>query len=190
MLLLVIGILIFIGIHSMSVVALPLRNSLAARNELAWKGFYSLLSLVGIILICIGYGEARQAPVVLYVPPAWLRHVAGLLMLPFFVFFLASLLPGRISRAVKHPLLIAAKTWALSHLLVNGTLADVLLFGSFLAWAVMVRISLKSREPREIPTAPETPANDAIALLVGLGLYAATVLWLHESLIGVPTFIR
>ena len=190
MLLLVTGIIVFIGIHSASVVALPLRDRLAAKNELAWKGFYSLVSLVGIVLICIGYGEARLEPVVLYSTPAWMRHVAGLLMLPFFVFFLASLFPGRISRAVKHPLLISAKTWALSHLLVNGTLADVLLFGSFLAWAVMVRISLKSREPRKIPTAPETAMNDAIALLGGLGLYAGTVLWWHESLIGVATFVR
>lgn len=184
-----IGLLIFLGIHSMSVVALPLRNRIAARNALAWKGFYSIASVLGIVLIVVGYGELRTASTILYTTPFWMRYVAAALMLPVFVFFLASLLPGRIQAALKNPLLVSIKTWALAHLLVNGALADVMLFGSFLLWAVAVRVSLKSRETRQYPRAPHSPANDAIVLVAGLALYAVTILWLHEWLFGVPLLV-
>lgn len=179
------GLVLFFGLHSISVFALPLRNSLAAKNEKAWKGIYALLSLLGLVLMSMGYSELRQAPTILYVTPDWMRHVAALLLLPTFVFFLSSIFPGKIKDALKHPLLAAVKLWALAHLLVNGTLADVLMFGAFLAWAVLVRISLKTRPERTIPTAPRSPANDAIAVVLGLGLYLAFVLWLHEVLIGI-----
>ncbi len=184
-----IGLLIFFGIHSMSVVAMPLRNRIAARNALAWKGFYSIASVLGIVLIVMGYGELRAEPMVLYTTPFWMRYVSALLLLPVYVFFLASLLPGRIQATLKNPLLVSIKTWALAHLLVNGALADVMLFGSFLLWAVAVRVSLKNREPRRYPRAPLSSANDAIVLVAGLALYAVTILWLHEWLFGVPIIV-
>ncbi len=186
---LLIGLLIFFGIHSISVIALPLRNRLAAKYALGWKGFYSLASILGIFLIITGYGDLRAEPIILYTTAFWMRYVAAALMLPVFVFFLASLLPGRIQATLKNPLLVSTKTWALAHLLVNGALADVLVFGSFLVWSVAVRVSLKNREPRRYPHAPRSSTNDVIVLIAGLALYAATVLWLHEWLFGVPLLV-
>lgn len=185
MLQLLVGLLLFIGMHSMSIVALPLRDRLAAKNELRWKAFYSVVSLIGIVLIARGYADLRQTPTLLYASPGWLRYVAGVLLLPTFVLFLAPYFPGRIQKVLKQPQLVAVKTWALTHLLVNGTLADVLLFGSFLLWAVADRISMKNRVARPIPGAPESNANDVILIVVGLALYAATYFWLHQMLLGV-----
>ncbi len=189
MTILLIGLLIFFGIHSMSVIALPLRDRLAARSPLGWKGLYSIASLLGLVLIVMGYGELKTEPTILYTTPFWMRYISAVLLLPFFVFFLASLLPGRIQAKLKNPLLIATKTWALAHLLVNGALADVLVFGSFLFWAVAVRVSLRNRAPRRYPRAPQSLANDAIVVIAGLALYVATVLWLHEWLFGVPAVL-
>lgn len=186
MTLLILGLLIFLGLHSVSIVAPAWRDAqVAQRGENAWKGAYSLLSIVGFALIVYGYGQARQAPLVLYTPPAALRHVAMLLMLPVFVLLLAAYLPGRIKSAVKHPMLLATKLWATAHLLANGNLADVLLFGGFLAWAVADRISLKRRTPRAVPGAPAGPMNDVIALVAGLALYGVFVVWAHGWLIGI-----
>lgn len=189
MTLLILGLLIFLGVHSVSIVAPHWRDAQAARlGENAWKGLYTLLSLAGFVLIVIGYGQARQAPVVLYTPPLALRHVAALLMLPAFVLLLAAYLPGRIKAAAKHPMLAATKLWAVAHLLANGNLADVLLFGGFLAWAVADRISMKHRVQRPLPGAPAGRFNDAIALVAGLVLYVLFVTVVHRWLIGVPPF--
>ena len=185
MLQLLIGIVLFFGMHSASIVALPLRDRIVAKSENAWKGVYAIASLVGIVLMVRGYADLRQAPSYLYVSPAWLRHVAALLMLPVFAFFIAPYFPGRISKALKHPQLVAVKLWAFAHLLVNGTLADVLLFGSFLVWAVMDRVSLKNRPARPIAGAPESRTNDIILVVVGLALYAVFALYAHEWLFGV-----
>jgi len=182
------GLLLFFGLHSISIVALPLRDRLAAKSALGWKLFYGLASLVGIVLIVRGYADLRQAPTVLYLSPAWLRHVAALLLLPTFVLFLAPYFPGRITGALRNPQLEAVKAWALAHLMVNGSLADVLLFGSFLLWAVADGISMKNRTARPLPGAAESKANDIIVIVVGLGLYVATVLWLHEMLLGIRPF--
>lgn len=188
MLQLLLGIVLFFGMHSASILALPMRDRIAARSELGWKVVYAIVSLLGIILIVRGYADLRQVPTVLYVPPMWLRHVAALLMLPAFAFFIAPYFPGRIKHALKHPQLVAVKAWATAHLLVNGTLADVLLFGSFLVWAVVDRISQKRRPARPLPGAPESRANDVIVVAVGLLLYLAFVFWLHEMLFGVRPF--
>jgi len=185
MLQLLIGIVLFFGVHSASIVALPLRDSIAARSENGWKGFYAIASIVGVVLMVRGYADLRETPTYLYVAPYWLRHVAALLLLPVFVFFVAPYFPGRIKRALKHPQLAAVKLWAFAHLLVNGTLADVLLFGSFLVWAIADRISLKKRPARPLPGAPESAANDIIAVVLGLVLYFGFVLWAHEWLFGV-----
>ncbi len=186
MTLLILGLLIFLGVHSVSIVAPAWRDAQAARlGEMPWKGVYTLLSIVGFALLVIGYGQARQAPVVLYAPPVALRHVALLLMLPVFVLLLAAYLPGRIKAAAKHPMLLATKLWATAHLLANGNLADVLLFGGFLAWAVADRISMKRRVARAVPGAPFGRFNDVIAIVGGLVLYGLFVKVGHAWLIGV-----
>jgi len=185
MLQLLIGIVLFFGMHSVSIVALPLRDRIVAKSENAWKGVYAIASLVGIVLMVRGYADLRQAPTYLYVTPVWMRHLAALLMLPVFAFFIAPYFPGRISTALKHPQLVAVKIWAFAHLLVNGTVADVLLFGSFLVWAVIDRISLKNRPARPIAGAKESKMNDIIVVVVGLALYLVFVFFLHEKLIGV-----
>lgn len=185
---LLVGIVLFFGMHSISIVAEPMRNRFAAKSELGWKAFYGIVSLIGIILMVRGYSDLRQDPTFLYFPPVWLRHVSIVLMLPVFVLFLAPYFPGKIKTVTKHPQLASVKLWAFSHLLANGTLADVLLFGSFLAWAVADRISMKRRVARPLPGAPESKANDIILVVVGLLIYAAFVLWLHEMLIGRALF--
>jgi uncharacterized membrane protein len=114
-----------------------------------------------------------------------MRHLSALIMLPVFPLILAAYLPGRIKAALKHPMLAGVKFWALAHLLANGMLADVLLFGSFLAWAVADRISFKRRVVRPIQTAPPSKMNDVIAVVAGLAIYVAFVLWLHTWMIGV-----
>lgn len=185
--LLLLGLVLFIGVHSVSIVSHEWRDATAARlGEWTWKGLYSVVALCGLVLIIAGYGLARQDPTVLYVPPAWLRHLAMLLLVFVFPMALAAYLPGRIQATLKHPLLVALKTWALAHLLVNGHLADLVLFGGLLAWAVVDRISLKRRPARPAPSLPKGKFNDAIAVVGGLAIYVVFVVWAHEWLIGVP----
>ena len=190
MLQLLIGIVLFFGAHSASIVALPVRERMVAKNAIAWKAVYALASLAGIVLMVRGYADLRSAPTVVYTTPYWMRHVSALLLLPVFIFFIAPYFPGRIKTALKHPQLVAVKLWAVAHLLVNGMLADLLLFGSFLAWAVVDRISLKRRPQRPLPGAPESGINDAIIVVVGLALYAVFAFWAHEWLFGVRPFVR
>ena len=183
---LIAGLLLFLGVHSVSIFSTPWRDRMAARlGEPAWQGLYGLVALAGFALIVWGYGLAREAPIVLYTPAVGLRHVTLLLMAFVFPLLLAAYLPGRIQSATKHPMLVATKVWALAHLLANGTLADVVLFGSFLSWAVVDRISLKYRNPPPVPGAPPGKANDLVAVVGGLGLYVAFLLWLHRFLFGV-----
>lgn len=182
---LVLGLLLFLGMHSVSIVAPDYRNRMAEKGELAWKAVYGIVSLAGIILIVHGYGVARTSPTVLYVTPGWLRYVTAVLLLPVFTLYLAPYFPGRIKSAARHPQLVAVKLWAVAHLLVNGTVADVLLFGAILAWAVADRVSLKRRAARPVPAAPAAPVNDVILVVAGLALYALFVLWLHRAWFGV-----
>jgi uncharacterized membrane protein len=186
MTLLLIGLVLFLGIHSASIVAESWRQRTMRRLGMGpWKGLYALISLVGFVLIVYGYAAARQQPIVVYTPPVWTRHLALLLMLPVFPLLFAAYLPGRIKATLKHPMLVATKLWALAHLLANGTLADVLLFGGFLAWAVADRISFKKRSQPDLRTAPPSKYNDVIAVVLGLVAYAAFTKWLHLYLIGV-----
>ena len=183
------GLILFLGIHSVSIVAPGWRQAqVAQRGEGAWKGIFSIVSAVGLALLIMGYGMARGEPIVLYTPPAALRHLALLVMLPVFPLLFASYLPGRIRSAAKHPFLLATKLWATAHLLANGTLVDVLLFSAFLVWAVADRISVKRRsvaEAHDAPAAPPGPMNDLIAIVGGLASYAVIVFWAHRWLIGV-----
>jgi uncharacterized membrane protein len=185
--LLIVGILVFIGVHSISILAADWRNRFVARTGLvAWQALYSLLSLVGLVLIIRGYAAARADPVILYVPPLWMRHSAMLLMMFVFPLLLATYLPGRIKTAFKHPTLVAVKTWAVAHLLANGGLHDVVLFGAFLAWAVVDRISYRYRAPRPARELPPSRWNDAITIVGGLALYAVFLRGGHEWLTGMP----
>ena len=186
---LIAGLVVFFGVHAVSIFNEPWRDSMVAKlGEWPWKGMYSMAAIIGFLLIVWGYGLARVDPVVLYSPPMWLRHVSLLVLGPVFPLLLATYLPGRIQVVTRHPMLIATKLWAVAHLLANGTLADVLLFGSFLVWAVIDRISMKHRTQRLIPGVAPSRFNDTIAVLFGLVLYTGFVLWLLAWLIGVsPT---
>jgi uncharacterized membrane protein len=169
---LIAGLLLFLGVHSVSIVNAPWRDRMAARlGEPVWQGLYGLVALAGFALIVWGYGLARAAPIVLYTPPVGLRHVALLLMVVVFPLLLAAYVPGRIQTAPRHPMLLATTVWALVNLLANGSFPDVVLFGSFLAWAVADRISLKRRTPRLVPSAPPGKGNALITIVGGLGLY-------------------
>lgn len=180
------GLSIFFAIHSISIVNAEGRNTLVEKiGEGAWRGFYSFVAILGFGLMIWGYGQARYDLPVLYTSPLWLQHISLVLLLPVFPLLIATYFPGRIKAAVKHPMLLATKIWAFAHLLANGELLSVILFLSFLSWAIVDRISLKKRPQRPIPGAPPSPFNDIIAVVGGLGLYTAFILWLHEILIGV-----
>ena len=181
------GMAIFLGVHSISIVAPAWRDRMAATiGEWPWKGLYSIVSVVGFLLLVGGYAAARLDPVVLYVPPTWLRHVAGLVMLPVFPLLLAAYLPGRIKAATKHPMLVAVKAWALAHLLANGNLADVLLFGGFLIWAVLdFRVSRRRDRMNATVYPSAAMANSLLTLVVGLGAGVVFMLWLHVRWVGV-----
>ena len=184
---LVIGLVGFLGLHSLSIVSRSARDGLGAQlGEGRFKGLYAVASIVFFVLLVWGYGQARTEPVVLYYPPVWAKHLVWLLMVPVFPLFVAAYAPGKIQSAVKHPMLTAVKTWAFAHLLANGTLADLLLFGGFLAWAVADRISLKRRPGATTPPPRGWGAGDAAVTVVGLALYGAFFVWLHPLLIGVP----
>lgn len=188
MTLLIAGLVLFLGIHSVAIAAPELRASAIGKlGANGWKGLYSLIAITGFVLLCIGYAEARISnPLWLWQPPKATRHVALLLMLPVFPLLLAAYLPGRIRTATKHPMLIATKLWALSHLLANGGLHDVLLFGGFLAWAVVDRISLKRRAGvTPPPSAPASRWNDLVVVVGGLAIYLLFVGGLHKLLMGV-----
>ncbi|QIK38335.1 NnrU family protein [Caldichromatium japonicum] len=183
---LILGLALFLGTHSIPMARPELRARLIERlGVMGWQGIYSLISLIGFILIVHGYGAARLHSIPLYLPPVWLKHIALLLMLPVFPLLFAAYLPGRIQSTVKHPMLAAIKLWGAAHLLANGMLADVLLFGSFMLWAVADRLSFRRREPILVRGAPPGPANDGIAIIGGLALYLAFIFWLHRALIGV-----
>jgi uncharacterized membrane protein len=186
MIYLVLGLVLFFGAHSVAIVASDWRDRMVAKlGKGPWQGLYSLIAIGGFALMLYGYGLSRHEPIVLYSSPMWLRPVTALLMFPVFPLLFAAYMPGRIKTATKHPMLAATKFWALAHLLVNGALGDVLLFGSFLVWAVADRISLKHRPAREIPGAPPSNINDIIAIVLGLIVYFSFVKWLHLLWIGV-----
>lgn len=190
MLQMLLGLLIFIGIHLLPTQVEVRRGLVTRYGENAYKGVFSLVAAAGLALIVFGYHKVQVMPgknPVLWSPPAWGRHATMALMLPVFPLLLAAYLPGRISAAVRHPMITAVKLWALGHLLVRGDAASMLLFGGLLAWAVYDRISLKSREAAGLVQIKSGPvSNDLISVVVGLGLYAIMLKWGHSALIGVP----
>ena len=185
MLVLILGLVLFLGIHSTRIFVPAVRDRLIAdRGEKAWKLTYTLVSLVGLVLIVWGYGLARQAPVMVYDPPVGMRHLALLLMLPVFPLFAASHSPGYIKATIKHPMLVATLLWGAAHLLANGTLADVLFFGGFFVWAAADLVSSANRGPVVLGREPVL-RKDISATVAGLVIYAIFVFWLHQFLFGV-----
>jgi uncharacterized membrane protein len=188
MTLLILGLILFLVVHSTRIFADGWRaQRIAHVGEQRWKGVYSLVSIVAFVVLVYGYGLARQSPVVLYAPPTWTRHLAALLTIPAFILLAAAYVPGtRIKKAVGHPMVLGVKTWAFAHLLANGTLHDVVLFGAFLAWAVADYISCRRRDReagRVYVTGPVS--RDVIAVVAGLIAWVAFAFWLHGWLIGV-----
>ncbi|MFC7052816.1 NnrU family protein [Hansschlegelia quercus] len=187
MLILVLGLVLFIGGHLVTR-ARGVRSRLVARvGEPAYKGAYALITALGLALILLGWRYGPFVPV--WDPPGWTRHIPITLMWPAFVLLVATYLPGHIRAKLKHPMLVAVKLWASAHLVANGDLKSILLFGSFLAWAVIARIGLKRQERRE-GRAPQPASwqNDVVALVIGTVLYGLFGTFLHPILIGVPAF--
>ena len=185
--LLIIGLIIFLGSHSCRIFAEPWRNHMIDRlGEVKWKGLYTIISLIGLILVVIGYGQARQAPIVLWQPATYLIHIAILLNLVAFI-FLAGSSPNNnaIRLKLKHPMILGVKVWALAHLLANGTLVDLILFGSFLLWAVLDFRSARKR-PIHMPEKVVISTKATITVVVtGIVIWAAFIFGLHQYLIGV-----
>jgi len=192
MLLLVTGLVVFLGIHSVRMLAPQWREGfISDRSELAYKALYSVLSLIGLVLVVIGYGQTRAAPHFLWFPPAAMALVAALLMLVSFVLLAAAYVPGnRIKAAVGHPMVLGVKVWAFSHLLVNGRLSDIILFSAFLFWAVInyVKSRKADRANDVVHDSAQSIARDSITVVVGVGAWLVFSMWVHVRLIGVSPF--
>jgi uncharacterized membrane protein len=186
----ILGLVIFLGAH-VFVTMRDRRAALVARlGEWPYRGLFSVVSIVGILLIAYGFADYRAAGMIpVWDPPAWTRHIVVALMWPASILVVAAYIPGNIKRVVKHPMLVGVKTWAFAHLCANGDLGGIILFGSVLAWAVYDRITLKHRSD---PGAPPIPVgggrNDIIAVAVGTILYLALGFVFHPIVIGVPAF--
>lgn len=184
MTLLIVGIVVFLGLHLLP--AFPhMRASLIERiGKNGYRVFFSVVSLASLVLLVWGFATAPVIQV--WSPPPWARLVAIVLMLPAFIFLVAAYVPGRIKARVKNPFLIAIKIWALAHLIANGDLASMILFGSFLAYAVLDRIALKGRQPTALVETPGegSARNDMIAVVFGVMAYVVFLIWLHPFLIG------
>lgn len=189
---LVLGLVIFLGVHSVRIVADGWRTRMRERlGEGTWKGLYSLLSLAGLALLVWGFGVAREQPVVLWMPPVGMRHLAGLLTLLSFVLFAAAYVPGNgIKARLHHPMAAGVKVWALAHLLSNGMLVHQILFGAFLLWAVASFAAARRRD-RIAGTvyAPGQVLPTVITVLLGAAAWAAVAFWLHGMLIGIRPLV-
>jgi uncharacterized membrane protein len=198
---LIVGLILFLGLHSLRIVAEPWRaRQVAALGDMRWKGLYSVASIGSLALLIWGFSLARTGTPVLWVPPKALHYATALLVLVAFVLLVAGYVPGtRIKAAVGHPVTLSAKTWSFAHLLSAGTLADVVLFGSFLAWSVVVFVSARRRDRASFAAASAAAtqaqprpqgslARDALAVAIGAAAWFVFAARLHEWLIGVRPF--
>jgi uncharacterized membrane protein len=189
---LILGLVVFIAPHALTM-ARGARAALVTRiGEVPYKIIYSLVAILGVVLIAWGYGQYRATGwIQIWNPPAFMRHVTVALMWPSIVCIAAAYSPGNIKKTLKHPMLVGVKLWAFAHLLANGDLGSIVLFGSVLAWAVVDRISLKRRAD---PGAPSIPVggwkNDVVAVIAGTLVYLALGFVFHPLVIGVPAFTR
>ncbi|MDO8388026.1 MAG: NnrU family protein [Polaromonas sp.] len=188
MLILLLGLLVFLGVHSVRIVADGWRSATIARvGELPWKAVYALLSIIGFVLIVWGFSLARQQPVQLWMPPRGMRHLASLLTLIAFVLLAATYVPRNAIKArLHHPMVLSVKVWALAHLLANGNLAHVILFGAFLVWAVLSFRAARGRD-RAAGTvyAAGSTAGTLATVVVGVAGWALFAFWAHGALIGI-----
>lgn len=179
------GLIIFLGIHSVRIVAPHVRERfVGAYGEKVWKAGYAVVSLLAIIWMISGYTAAKAGLGFVWAPPVWTRHIAVLLMLPALIALVAAYVPSKLKARLKHPMLVSIKIWALAHLLANGLGVHLVLFGAFLAWAVIDRISVKRRGTPN-PVAPSGWTGDIIAVVVGTILWLVLLLWAHQWLFGV-----
>ncbi len=185
---LIAGLVLFLGVHSVRIFANHWRSAqLAQRGEAIWKLGYSALSIAGFVLIVWGYGLARQSPMVLWPTPRGMNHLAALLTLLSFLLLVAAYMPRNAIKAkLRHPMILGVKVWALAHFLANNTLADLLLFGSFLIWAML---SFRAARQRDRQQQPVRLASNGLAtaatVVVGVVAWAAFAFWGHLALIGV-----
>lgn len=185
------GLVLFLGVHSLRIFADGWRTAMVERlGPLVFKGLYALASLVGLVLLVWGWGLVRMEPVVLWQPPVAMRHLAALLTLVAFVLLAAAYVPGNHLKArVGHPMVLGVKTWALAHLLANSTLADLLLFGGFLAWAVLLFVASRRRDRRDgVQRAPGRLGATLLTLVIGVAAWAWFAFRLHGDWIGVRPF--
>ena len=188
---LVLGLILFLGVHSLRIFAGDWRQAQIARvGEQTWKGVYSLVSAIGLGLIILGYGMARVDSPVLWSAPVWTRHLTALLTLPAFILLVAAYLPGtHIKAAVGHPMVAGVKIWALAHLLANSKLSAVTLFAAFLIWAVLDFISARRRDRAAGRVYPARGwSRDVAAIVTGVVAWALFALYGHAWLIGVRPF--
>lgn len=188
---LILGLVLFLGVHSVRIVAEDWRTNTRVRiGENTFKGAYSVVSLLGFALIVWGFGVAREVPVQLWSPPVGMRHAASLLTLIAFVLLAAAYVPRNAIKArVHHPMVLAVKSWALAHVLANGGLAHLVLFGAFLLWAVLDFIASRRRDRALGTTYPAgTARGTGITVVVGVVAWAAFAFWLHGLLIGIRPF--
>jgi uncharacterized membrane protein len=188
---LLLGLVLFLAAHSVRIVADGWRSRTIARlGEGPWKGIYSLVSLAGFVLVVWGYGLARQQPVPLWDPPAWTRQLTALLMLASFVLLAAAYVPRNGLKArLRHPMVLSVKVWALAHLLANGMLADIVLFGAFLAWSVFDYRAARLRDEAAGTSDAAGSAGAAVAaVMVGVFAWALFAFWAHGWLFGVPVY--
>jgi uncharacterized membrane protein len=191
MTLLILGLVVFLGVHSVRIFADGWRTRMRQRlGENGWKGLVSVLSIAGFVLIVWGYGQARLQPTVLWPSPTWTRHLAALLTIPAFVLLVAAYVPGNAIKArLHHPMVLGVKTWALAHLLANNTLADLLLFGTFLAWSVASFAAARKRDRAGGVVYPRGHMGPTVvAVAVGLAAWAGFAFWAHAAWIGVRPF--
>jgi uncharacterized membrane protein len=191
MVLLIAGLIIFLGVHSIRIVAEDWRAERIRRmGERRWKGIYAVISIVGFVVLVWGFGLARHTPVTLWTSPYGMRHVTALLVLPAFILVVAAYVPGtHIRKALGHPMLAGTALWAFAHLLSNGGLADVVLFGAFLVWAAIGFVNARARDRKAAVTYPALGASrDVIAVVVGTIAWAIFGMFLHGPLIGVRPF--
>lgn len=191
MVVLILGLVVFLGIHSVRIFADGWRARMIARwGAGSWKAVYSLLSVAGFVLLVWGFGLARQQAVLLYLPPPWLKHLNALFTLAAFVLVVAAYVPrNHVKAAIGHPMLAGVKLWAFGHLLATGFLHDVVLFGAFLLWAVVDFVVSRRRDRRTGVAYPAgTWLGDLVTLLVGVGAWAAFAFWLHARWFGVSPF--
>lgn len=189
---LILGLILFLGAHSVHMLAPHWRERVVARiGLLPWKGLYSLVAIAGFVLIVIGFGMARANPHLLYLPPPWLKHLNALFTLVAFVLVAAAYVPrNHLKAKIGHPMVAGVKLWALGHLLAIGYLHDVVLFGAFLVWAVADFAVSRRRDRAAGTTYPAgTAMGDALAVVIGVAAWAIFAFLLHQRLIGVNPFM-